>query len=1066
MRMSNRNARASFIFACALLYAFPVFALDSASANFRNTRSAVDSGGAPLTSTSYSAGATIGGISGPTASAATFSSQDGLMAVQYYPAQIVDLAASTTSAAGGVSLTWTAPGDDSQASGTTVSAYVVKYSSVAALSPAASDANFDAAAALAPPAPLVQGSVQTASFSGLQEGVTYYFAVKSYEADGTPSPLSLGATVQTNAPFGCATALFVDKTGAPYSTISSALAALPSSLAGYSCVIVRDGATYAEQITVEGFTNNGSSITIMGDPGSGFRPVVSPPAGSTAAFQVMQASVNVYGIDVAPTNAMTYGVVVSSAYVALRDIRVLDAFGRISAAGVLTSDWTTITAASVTTRGGAAALWLTGVSWNSISDSSFTNTTGAGILIQNASDESVSRSTAIAAAPLTLYNSQRVSVSDTFLYSDQANAIQMSLGGHHSIVRSTASTDGGGAYGVFMLASANNTIASSYLSGSNGSGMWLQGNSNDNTITQSTVTSAADGNAALFIFGSSHNVVTGSWILNPAGYGIALYADAEHNLVIASTMTAGGDAQVAYWDNLGYANTVLDSYMQGSTAAFVTASTGAAFGGSVFASTGSAGAALRVGSGSVGLTLSSSTLRSPPGGFGLILDAGNGGALTFATNTITGAKYGVLIATQAAGAGLSVTSMTFAGLAPGSTAMFFTGGTFVSTFTTARFGAGVAVNVYAAALDPASRITLRKAGGRQGPAFEDDPDSLVDWPDLVPPGSPSLWYVGSSSAGVQFGVVGADGYVVDASTASDFTGVVLSSGAAGAQAALAPAGLDPNTTYYLRVGALWDETTVYAGAVVSTMTLAQLVSGTTVYRIDVTSAVVNWSPLASAPPDASSNSASGYVLEVSSRADFIPLWTASSTPNVALSTLTAAGLAGGVTYYFRVGSLNMDGAANFAAYTSTLVPIQLGVSMTTRTLSIPGLTNMNAAVVISTGIVLINTGNVPETYYLSATTATAGSPWRIGASQAQDQFVLWGVVNSTQPADADFLAADKLSDVEAPCAAGVFTMGNEACVQVPAGGTNTLWMRLATPAVTSTSAAQDIRITARAVKDP
>jgi hypothetical protein len=230
--------------------------------------------------------------------------------------------------------------------------------------------------------------------------------------------------------------------------------------------------------------------------------------------------------------------------------------------------------------------------------------------------------------------------------------------------------------------------------------------------------------------------------------------------------------------------------------------------------------------------------------------------------------------------------------------------------------------------------------------------------------------------------------------------------------------------------------------------------------------IVNWLPLPLAPPAASSDSASGYRLEVSTRADFLPLWTSSQTMNVALSTLTAFDLRGGVTYYFRVGSLNWNGAANYALTVTTLMPVQLGVEMTTRTLTLPGLTDMNETIVITTSTVLTNTGNVDETYWVSATTITAGSPWQIAATAAVDVYTLWAVVNSTQAGTVDFTAAHKLSDTAAACAAGVFTMGNSNCVQVPVGATRTMWFQIATPLATSTAAAQDIRITARAVKDP
>jgi hypothetical protein len=337
------------------------------------------------------------------------------------------------------------------------------------------------------------------------------------------------------------------------------------------------------------------------------------------------------------------------------------------------------------------------------------------------------------------------------------------------------------------------------------------------------------------------------------------------------------------------------------------------------------------------------------------------------------------------------------------------------------------------------------------------------------PTAVTLTAVGLSSATVSFGAVGANGYVVQASSASDFSYVLYSSNTTTGATVLAPQGLDPNTTYYLRAGSLWGGTTVYAGTALSTSTLAQLVSGATVYQVNVTSIIVNWLPLSLSPPAPSSMSATGYELQVSSRSDFTPLWTSSNTPNVLLSTLAVSGLTGGVTYYFRVGSLNWDGAVDYANWVSTtLLPIQLGVMTTTTTVPLSATQPMGTTVVISTSIVLTNTGNVSETYLLRATTATAGSQWTIGASPWQDRFSAWTVVNSTAAGTTDFNAAAQLADAFASCAPANFTMGNSNCVQVPVGGTRTIWVKIAMPLTTSdkTNASQNIQVTAKAVKDP
>src|SRR5258708_13719518 len=58
------------------------------------------------------------------------------------------------------------------------------------------------------------------------------------------------------------------------------------------------------------------ALPILLDPALSSGPVVNPPATSTAAFQIMNASVTIGGsLMIQPTSAITYGVIISSAYV-------------------------------------------------------------------------------------------------------------------------------------------------------------------------------------------------------------------------------------------------------------------------------------------------------------------------------------------------------------------------------------------------------------------------------------------------------------------------------------------------------------------------------------------------------------------------------------------------------------------------------------------------------------------------------------------------------------------------------------------------------------------------------
>ena len=150
-------------------------------------------------------------------------------------------------------------------------------------------------------------------------------------------------------------------------------------------------------------------------------------------------------------------------------------------------------------------------------------------------------------------------------------------------------------------------------------------------------------------------------------------------------------------------NTVLDSYIQGSTAAFISGSTGTVIGGSVFVATNTSGAALAFAGGSVNLTVASTTLRGGPNGRALLLDVGNSGVVAIGSVTVSGSRRGLEISTQTASFILAVDSITFRGLTPGATAIQFLGGTFESRYVGQLRGREHRPNVPARPLIPPNR---------------------------------------------------------------------------------------------------------------------------------------------------------------------------------------------------------------------------------------------------------------------------------------------------------------------------------------------------------------------------
>ncbi|MDE2292673.1 MAG: hypothetical protein KGL53_11380, partial [Elusimicrobia bacterium] len=351
---------------------------------------------------------------------------------------------------------------------------------------------------------------------------------------------------------------------------------------------------------------------------------------------------------------------------------------------------------------------------------------------------------------------------------------------------------------------------------------------------------------------------------------------------------------------------------------------------------------------------------------------------------------------------------------------------------------------------------------------------------------------GDSGTGVP-GVAGANGsiYSSDLSAPTGFLGAVLSStsilwdwsGGAGAASlqvlastggarsgALAPATVDfqsdallPNTTYGAFVRARGCGAVLDSGVAVST-TLARPVSvlANTVLGIFESSMTVAWAALPAEPVAAASVSAEGFLLEASTAADFSGTLHSSSTPNVALSTLSLTGLAADTTYYLRVGTLNLAAVPDFASLGSTRTPnFLIGVVISTHDLDL-GNVDLNSEVIVSTSFIVTSLADlVTETYEFSATTTTAGSPWKISTSSGTDTFTLQAVLNAAQPLSADFGDEDKMLDSPQACTATVFAAGQN-CVNVPPGADRLLWFKLGMPQVTTTESTQDVAITVTA----
>src|SRR5262249_46990678 len=127
--------------------------------------------------------------------------------------------------------------------------------------------------------------------------------------------------------------------------------------------------------------------------------------------------------------------------------------------------------------------------------------------------------------------------------------------------------------------------------------------------------------------------------------------------------------------------------------------------------------------------------------------------------------------------------------------------------------------------------------------------------------------------------------------------------------------LSPNTTYFIRVGSLWNGTTSFAlTQPPSTSTLTTALTPQ-LYQVLVTTVVLNW------PSLAGQGGSEGYELDAATDAGFSNVIKSSITADVNQSTLSITGLAAYTTYYFRVGGINWDNAVNYTSLGATRTAI-------------------------------------------------------------------------------------------------------------------------------------------------
>lgn len=327
--------------------------------------------------------------------------------------------------------------------------------------------------------------------------------------------------------------------------------------------------------------------------------------------------------------------------------------------------------------------------------------------------------------------------------------------------------------------------------------------------------------------------------------------------------------------------------------------------------------------------------------------------------------------------------------------------------------------------------------------------------------------LGSLQTGSTFFIVVAS-YTTPSIFSLPYAVAVATSGVKPGAWALTPeTGLLPNTTYFAEVwtsDALGDPSFASAMSTFTMLALAPTALAGEFTNVYYSSVAVAWAALNASPPDGSSTTCEGYLVQASST-DFGALappeavFPSSATPNVLASTLTISGLLLSNTYYFRVASYNWNGSTN----TTNLGPLDFQISPSTVGLSF-GTINISGgptSEVSASSVVITNSGNWPTTLQIWAATSTAGgSPWTLSTTAANDAPVLEGLFNTTQPSGGSFSTVITGSTVTATASV---LAGNETAVQIPPGQSRALWFEFFTPTSTSVTTKQTFQLSFQAV---
>ncbi|MBI4376735.1 MAG: right-handed parallel beta-helix repeat-containing protein, partial [Elusimicrobia bacterium] len=429
---------------------------------------------------------------------------------------------------------------------------------------------------------------------------------------------------------------------------------LPATLPDNACVVIRDTETYSEQVTVQNFafTYGTNTLRIMADPTFvSSAPVINPPTSSTAAFQIINASVTIQSLHIHSTNSVSYGIWASSGLLTVSSVNI-ESNGNIWTAGIWTSSYSAISYSSLTVQQ-SIGIWVTG-ELNSVTYSTMAGSGDpfpTGLYLHGASSNTVAESVI---SGLTLYKANYNTISHCYISTGTViTGIFPNASNFNTVTLSTVAGTGANTAALYITGDSN-IISNSVITDPLRTVSIVDGGLN--TIKDSVLNNSGSGGFALEIRGSSNSII-GSHIKDNRDSAVWLFSGNSprlrgNNRISRSTITAPS-AGVGMEDSASFVsdNHITASsgvFIQHATAAVISANDIMASGPGVFAA-----------GNNNGMTISSNAFFGGNLTGAVMIEGNNRGSILISTNTLLpGSRYGISVASQAAGTSVWIGSNT------------------------------------------------------------------------------------------------------------------------------------------------------------------------------------------------------------------------------------------------------------------------------------------------------------------------------------------------------------------------------------------------------------------------